>query len=312
METGLVSCEWLRAELAAGKEPIRIVDATWYLPNSPFAAPAGSECAQAEFLAGPRLPSAVFFDIDAVATRNSDGLPHMLPSDETFAATMAALGIEKDTRIVAYDRHGIFSAPRFWYTMKVAFDHPGEVGVLDGGLPRWQALGFPIEMGPPEMPPPAPMSAWNRRPDSAWDLDQVRSNIDSKEALLLDARPAGRFHGEIPEPRAGMRGGHVPGSLNIPFPSVLTANREMLRPEELSGVMHRAGFSPEGLESAGSKVVGTCGSGLSACILGLALHQLGMPLSRFAVYDGSWSEWGAHKDTPIVRRGTDGQDEVVP
>lgn len=317
MEKGLVSCEWLRAELdkEGSVDPIRVVDATWYLPNSPFAAPAGSGGAQADYLAGPRLPGAAFFDIDGVSSPHPAGVPHMLPSEETFSAAMAALGIERSTRVVAYDRHGIFSAPRFWYTLKVAFGHPADVAVLDGGMPRWKELGFPLEEGEAPPPPaPAPVAAWQRVPGSSWDSEQVRKNAEAREALLIDARGAGRFLGTAPEPRAGMRGGHIPGSVNVPFSDLLTAAPAMLRPpEELLERLKAAGVPVDTLKAADEPpMVTSCGSGLTACIVGLAMHQLGLPASRWAVYDGSWSEWGSRSDTPILRQGADGKEEVVP
>jgi len=316
MERGLVSCEWLRDELAksGSDDPIRLVDATWYLPNSPYAAPEGSGGAQADYLSGPRLPGAVFFDIDGVASSHPNGVPHMLPNEETFCAAMAALGIERSTRVIAYDRHGIFSAPRFWYTLKVAFGHPSDVAVLDGGLPRWKELGLPLEEGePPPPPPPAPVGAWQRTPHSSWALEDVRRNVGTGEALLVDARGAGRFLGTAPEPRPGMRGGHVPGSANVPFSDLLSASRTLRAPEELADRFKAAGVPVDKLAAAdGSSIVTSCGSGLTACIAGLAMHQLGLPFTRWAVYDGSWAEWGTRPDTPIVRQGADGKEEAVP
>jgi len=316
METGLVSCEWLKAELereGAGK--VHVVDSTWYLPNSPFAVPEGCSGAQAAFSAGPRLPGSVFFDVDAVSSQHPMGLPHMLPNEETFSAAMAALGIEPDARVVVYDRHGVFSAPRFWYTLKVAFGHQGDVAVLDGGLPRWLELGFLVEEGeaaPP--PPPAKIAEWKRVLGSSWDVDQVRANIDSRAVALVDARPGPRFLGLAPEPRAGMRGGHIPGSLSVPFLDLLTSPKGQMKPrDELDRRLREATIAVDELTKPGELcVVSSCGSGLTACIVGLALHQLGMPLSRWGVYDGSWSEWGAIKDTPIMKQGADGSEEPVP
>lgn len=309
MAGGLVSCEWLYEELTRdGAEPPRLLDATWYLPNSPFAAPPGSGGAEDEFRRGPRLPGASFFDLDAVSTPSS--LPHMLPGEEVFAAAMAELGISQDTRVVVYDRLGIFSAPRLWYTMKVAFDHPAMVAVLDGGLPRWQALGYPVEDGEPPAAAPAPASRWQRRPEGSWAMERVLGNIDSREALLVDARPAGRFKGQAPEPRAGMRGGHIPGSVSVPFVSLLSSeDRTMLRPDDLRAVFSEAGVHPP--EEAG-RIVTSCGSGMTACVVALALHRVGMPLGSLALYDGSWAEWGMQKDTPVVRFGPDGGLEDVP
>lgn len=318
MERGLVSCEWLKAELSrSDSSPLRVVDATWYLPNSPFAAPEASGGAQEQFLNGPRLPGATFFDIDAVSETHPEGLsPHMLPSEEKFVAAMCAMGVNEDTRVVVYDRHGIFSAPRFWYTLKVVFGHAPDVAVLDGGLPRWQALGYATEDGFPDAPEPAAVGAWKRNDSAAWNIGQVRGNVDAKDALVVDARPSARYLGSVPEPRPGMRGGHMPGSVNVPFVELLTAPpRTMLPPTELTQRLEATGVVVSELaskEANGPVVVTSCGSGLTACIVGLAMHQVGLPLSKWAVYDGSWAEWGALKDTPIVRQGADGQDEVVP
>lgn len=311
MENGLVSCEWLRAELDAPSAPLRLVEATWYLPNSPFAAPEGSEGPQAEFMAGPRLPGAGFFDIDGVATPHS--VPHMLPDEETFAAAMAALQIEPGTRVVAYDRLGVFSSPRFWYTLKVAFGHPAEVAVLDGGLPRWKELGYPLEEGPPPEPAaPAKMARWSKVQEAVWDKSQVIANCRSGASLHLDARPAPRFHGEAPEPRPGMRLGHAPRSVSLPAGSVLKGTM-MLPKEDLMKVAQSAGVSLDHVASPdGPRILTSCGSGLTACVIGLGLHQLGMPLTRWAVYDGSWAEWGADQETPIMKRAADGGEEVVP
>lgn len=314
MAGGLVSCEWLREELNQNDaEPLRLVDATWFLPNSPFAAPEGSGGALEEFQRGPRLPGSCFFDIDAVSTPS--GLPHMLPSEDMFADAMSALGICRDTRVVVYDRLGIFSAPRLWYTMKVVFDHPGMVAVLNGGLPRWQALGYPLESGDPAPMATAPTDRWTRRPESAWTMERVLDNIDSREALVLDARPAGRFKGQAPEPRAGMRGGHIPGSINVPFVSLLSSpDRTLLRPGELHTIFSEAGVEVGefGSSSGVGRVVTSCGSGMTACIVGLALHQVGVPLAALTLYDGSWTEWGMQRDTPILRVGPTGDLEDAP
>eukprot|EP00441_Pelagodinium_beii_P010875 CAMPEP_0197682556 /NCGR_PEP_ID=MMETSP1338-20131121/96625_1 /TAXON_ID=43686 ORGANISM="Pelagodinium beii, Strain RCC1491" /NCGR_SAMPLE_ID=MMETSP1338 /ASSEMBLY_ACC=CAM_ASM_000754 /LENGTH=296 /DNA_ID=CAMNT_0043264025 /DNA_START=179 /DNA_END=1065 /DNA_ORIENTATION=- len=294
MESGLVSCEWLKAELEAPKAPLRVVDATWYLPNSPFAAPEGSKGAQAEFLAGPRLPGSVFFDIDAVSTVHPQNLPHMLPDEDTFAAAMAAIGVEPSTRVVCYDRLGVFSAPRLWYTLKVVFGHE-EVAVLNGGLPRWQELGYPLEEGPPPLPPaPSAMAKWTKNSSAVWDKAQVLENIKTPAAKIIDARPAPRFYGEVPEPRPGMRGGHMPGSLNVPFVSLLSGPPRMMRPaEELQKQLQDAGLATGSFSKPdGETLVTSCGSGLTACVISLAMHQVGLPVSRMSLYDGAWTEWG--------------------
>lgn len=300
METGLVSCEWLKAELDAPSGPLKLVEATWYMPKTVFGPPEGSEGPQGDFMKGPRLPGAGFFDIDGVAAADT-GLPHMLPDEETFAAAMAALGIEPGTRVVAYDRLGVFSSPRFWYTLKVAFGHPAEVAVLDGGLPRWKELGYPLEEGLPEPSAPAKMCRWSKVPEAVWDKSQVLANIHSKQALHLDARPVGRFHGEQPEPRPKLRWGHVPGSVSLEAVALLKLPY-MLNQKDLQLVVEGAGIKLEHLRGdIGPRILTSCGSGMTACILGLGLHQLGMPLSRWSVYDASWCEWGADQETQIGR-----------
>lgn len=311
MERGLVSCEWLRAELdRPDVEPPRIVDATWYFPGSPWGPPEGSSGAQADYMAGPRLPGAVFFDIDAVSDPQNP-LPHMLPSEDMFSAAMAALGITRESRVVIYDRHGVFSSPRFWYTLKVAFGHPGEVAVLDGGLPCWQELGYPVETGEADLSlPPVPTEVWRRVDGSSWDLSQVRDNLDVQEALVVDVRPGPRFKGQVAEPRPGVRAGHVPGSVNVPFVSLLTQGPGA--PKLLEADQLRERFAEASVNLEDRTIVTTCGSGMTACIAGLAMHQVGMPLSRLSLYDGSWSEWGAQRDTPIVRVREDGELEAVP
>ncbi|CAJ1337738.1 unnamed protein product [Effrenium voratum] len=198
MESGLVSCEWLKAELDAPSGPLKIVEATWYLPNSPFAAPEGSS-PQAEYTKGPRLPGAQFFDIDGVAADSS--LPHMLPDEERFSAAMAALGIEPGTRVVAYDRLGLFSSPRFWYTLKVAFGHPAPVAVLDGGLPRWKELGRAWRVCDSNRPQRSCLGSWRLKLvqrvgflcGRLW-LAELVPRSRSKLGCLLRSRSKPAFH----------------------------------------------------------------------------------------------------------------------
>eukprot|EP00929_Paragymnodinium_shiwhaense_P102885 TRINITY_DN66111_c0_g1_i1.p1 TRINITY_DN66111_c0_g1~~TRINITY_DN66111_c0_g1_i1.p1 ORF type:complete len:381 (+),score=79.51 TRINITY_DN66111_c0_g1_i1:50-1192(+) len=323
LQRGLVSCEWLQEEMASSRQgDLRVVDATWYLNNSPFGPPQGSKGSGfADFQVGPRIPGSVFFDVDAESTQHPAGLPHMLPSAEQFSAAMARLGITRSSRVVVYDRHGIFSAPRLWYTLKVAFGHPGDVAVLDGGLPRWTALGLPTEAGTPVQPAAvAARDEWQLQGQAVWSKDQVRSNIGAADgALLVDARPAARYDGTVPEPREGMRGGHIPQSVNVPFVSLLTESAEkgkiMMAPEKLQEHFKAAGADLPALAAKGGggpSVVNSCGSGMTACLVSLAMHQAGLPLSKLALYDGSWSEWGAQADTPIVRKTKDGGEEPVP
>lgn len=314
MERGLVSTDWLASRLASGNPKLRVVDATWFLPNSPFACPVEGSSAAAEFEKGPRLPTAGFFDLDAVADTSLD-LPHMLPPAGKLATALAELGISKDSEVVVYDQLGIFSAPRFWYTLK-AFGHP-LVAVLDGGLPRWLEEGRHTESGVVRSgPSPAPEETWSLNPGMVWDLSRVMANIQKPEAQIVDARPAGRFTASVPEPRPGMRGGHMPGSINVPFAEVLTSERTMKQPEELAEVFNRVGLQLSPNIDATRQmpyIVSSCGSGMTACILGLALRQLDFPIeTRWAVYDGSWTEYGARSDTEIVKVGPGGESVKVP
>ncbi|CAE8741392.1 unnamed protein product [Polarella glacialis] len=188
-------------------------------------------------------------------------------------------------------------APESWRTTAwESFQHP----VGRSWVSQWRAAARQS------------LRSWTLSPAAVWSMQRVRANLEQPEALLLDARPAARFHGEVPEPRAGMRGGHIPGSLSLPFGSVLSSG-SMRPPQQIRELLAEAGVSAESLgRSDGQQVVTSCGSGMTACVVGLALHQVGLPLGRWAVYDGSWSEWGASKDTPIVRKGADGKAEPVP
>lgn len=312
MERGLVSSAWLAQGLKAGNPRLRILDATWFLPNSPFACPVEGSSAAAEFAKGPRLPGAGFFDLNEVADKSS-GLPHMLPTGEILAKALAALGVSRDSEVVVYDQLGFFSAPRLWYTLK-AFGHPA-VAVLDGGLPRWLKEGLEVQTGPPEGgPAPVPEESWTLNTSMVWSLQQVMANISSQEARVVDARPAARFQGTAPEPRADMRGGHIPGSLSVPFGEVLTPERTMKTPAQLLEVFGSSGVPVQAGEGQKAPLLVTsCGSGMTAAIVGLALRQLDFPVeTNWALYDGSWTEYGARTDTQIVKTGPEGKEEVVP
>jgi thiosulfate/3-mercaptopyruvate sulfurtransferase len=272
----LVTTDWLAKHL--GEADLRVVDGTWHMPQ------LGRD-ARAEFEAA-HVPGAVFFDIDAIADRATT-LPHMLPTVDEFAEAVGGLGIAGDDRVVVYDVRGVVSAARVWWTFR-AFGHDA-VAVLDGGLKKWRAEGRAVVGGPAT--PPRRIFRARLRPELVRDLSAMRANLDSRASQVLDARSAGRFAGTEPEPRAGLRGGHIPGSLNLPYETLYRADGTLLPPDELRGAAVAAGVELD------RPIVTTCGSGVTASVLALALYLAGRP--DVAVYDGSWSEWGARADVPV-------------
>ena len=274
----LVTTDWLAANL--GRRTVRPVDGSWHMPQL-------KRDARAEF-ARAHIPGAAFFDIDAIADTASP-LPHMLPSAAKFAACVGALGIGNRDVVVVYDTRGVISAARVWWTFR-AFGH-ARVAVLDGGLPKWQAEGRPVETGVPA-PKPRRFTARLHR-SLVRDLAQMRANLASRREQVLDARSHGRFIGTEPEPRPGLRGGHIPGSLNLPYDQLYRKDGTLLPPDDLQRLVEAAGLDPA------KPVVTTCGSGVTAAVLALGLHLLGH--ETVAVYDGSWTEWGGRNDTPLER-----------
>lgn len=259
-----------------GRPDLRLIDASWHLD--------GRE-GRPDFEAA-RLPGAVFFDLEASSDQGSD-LPHMAPTPEAFAARMGRLGIAVDDDIIVYDTVGVRSAPRAWWMFRLFGAR--RVRVLDGGLPKWRAEGLPVESG--ARPEPAPAVFMTQfEPGLVADIDDVRRAL-AGTAQVLDARAAERFAGRAPEPRAGLRSGHMPGALNLPFPQVLNPDGTMKALDVLKAAFRDAGLDPD------RPVVTTCGSGVTAAILTLALAVLDRPS---AVYDGSWAEWGSRADTPVL------------
>ncbi len=274
----LVTTGWLADNL--NNSGVVLLDGTYHLPTA-------KRDAAAEFLA-KHIPGAIRFDIDDICDK-SDPLPHMIPTPELFAEKVSALGIGNEHRVVVYDVYGLQSAARVWWMFRL-FGHDN-VAVLNGGLPKWEAEGRAVTAETKPRKPAAFKAAF--RPHLVRGIDDIRRTIDDGSAQIVDVRSAGRFTAVEPEPRAGMRSGHMPNALNLPYTDLLGGpHREYLDADELR---KRLAASKVDL---GRPVITSCGSGVTACAAALAMFLVGK--EDAAVYDGSWSEWGGRQDTPIV------------
>jgi thiosulfate/3-mercaptopyruvate sulfurtransferase len=282
-ETWLVETDWLAQRLDA--PDLVILDGSWHLP--------GQERDAYQDYLQERIPGALFFDIDEITDGDSP-LPHMLPGPDKFSSRMRKMGIGDGMRVVIYDSHGMFSAARVWWTFRTMGVR--DVAVLDGGLPKWKSEDRPLEDGPPPHRTERHFTA-RRNAELVRDVGDIQEIVAGNSAQLLDARSPERFSGSTPEPREGLRAGHIPGSSNVHYAALLNADGTMKRPEQLKAI-----FDATGLDFA-QPVVTTCGSGVTASILALALAILGH--RQTAVYDGSWSEWGRNEALPL-ETGTGG------
>lgn len=276
----LVSTEWLAAHLDDGD--VKITDGSWRMP--------GAEHARNDY-EKRHIKNAVFFDIDAIADQQSH-LPHMLPSPEAFASAVGALGVSNTDTVIVYDDAGCFSAARVWWTFHV-MGHE-RVAVLDGGLPKWLAENRPVTDVIPSLTRTDYKASF--QPERISGAGDVRARLNIANSLILDARPAARFHGEASEPREGLRSGHMPGAASLPHASVLNDDQTFLDDKKLATLFANAGVA------AGKQIITTCGSGVTAAVLSLALELAGHRDHK--LYDGSWAEWGDNrhdaKEFPVV------------
>lgn len=266
----------------------KFLDASWFMPSS-------SRNGRKEF-ESRRIPCAAFFDIDKVSTESH--LPHMMPSPAQLATALSSIGISEDSKIVVYDSGELFSSPRVWYTL---VSHGFEAFVLDGGMQAWSDADLPLDTTPAVETSNSSSTLTTRQlsPGAVVSMQEVSDNLSADSpAVVIDARSAGRFTGSEPEPRQGYKSGHIPGSMNVPYSSLVASTGHMKTTPELLKVFEAA----VGDISKPHKFILTCGSGVTACVLALGLYRCGVPLSKLSVYDGSWSEWGHPDSTALIEK----------
>jgi thiosulfate/3-mercaptopyruvate sulfurtransferase len=273
----LKSTEWLAGKL--GDDKVVVVDGSYYLTTE-------NRNAKEEYLKA-HIPGAVFFDINAIADKETD-LPHMLPGPDQFGTALGALGVSEKDTIVVYDGKGLYSAPRVWWTMRIF--GAKDVYILDGGMPTWKAEGRPTEAG--EVKRAQRTFKAEMDTGAVAMVTDVQMALNNEDVQVIDARSAGRFAGTEPEPRKGLRGGHMPGALNVPFTEIVE-NGRLAAPEKIAAAFAKGGVDTD------KPMITSCGSGVTAVVLALGLDAIGKKMPR--IYDGSWTEWASRADLPVVK-----------